>query len=207
MGFLSKLNPAKLIEKAGLPNPGEDYIKGPERAAQISADATLQAAREAEALNRERYAESLERLSPYMESELQARNQLAIEMGLTPGEASTAYMNAPGYQMAIDEGTRAVNQGAANTGALYSGARGAALRDVGQGVQQSFYSNYMNLLSNMAQPQVTQNISSLGMGQAATIGGQNIGASQAAGNYMQTGAAATQQATGDALGSIIGLFL
>jgi hypothetical protein len=203
MGFLDELNPENIMENLGIPNPAGDYIKGPERAAQISADATLSAAREAEALNRERYGEAGERLTPYMESEARARNQYEIEMGLAPGEAGTAYMNTPGYETAMSEAMRGANTGAQAMGSPYGGRAMEARARAGTGVQQQYYNNYMNALSGMAQPQVTQNYSSLGMGQGATIGAQNIGAAGQAGQFRQAGAQSTQQAQGDVLGGVI----
>ena len=194
--------------KAGSINPGAQYLKGPENAAKISAEATAEAARNAEILNRERYGETTDRLSPYMDAELLAKKRQMVEMGLIPDDGSRgAYMNTPGYQGAIDAGVSAVNQGSANQGSLYSGSRARELKKVGQDVQQSYFSNYMNMLNNMANPTTTTNVSSLGMGQAATIGGQNIGSAAQQGQFRQQGAQASQAATGDALGALMALFL
>jgi len=199
---------------AGGLNPGGQYINGPTNAANISAQASAEAARNAELLNRERYGESQRMLSPYLQSELNANQQLNYEMGLPQAEgvnympqSAPAYRNTPGYQGAIQSGIDTVNAGAAGAGSLYSGARGDALRTAGQNVEQSYYSNYMNMLQGMANPSATTNLSSLGMGQAATIGGQNIGAAAQQGQFRQQGAQATQQAQGDAIGAIISMFL
>lgn len=51
-------------------------------AAGEASDKSLQTAREAEALNRERYGQSQRYLNPYLERELQASNQLMAELGL-----------------------------------------------------------------------------------------------------------------------------
>ncbi|GAF87019.1 unnamed protein product, partial [marine sediment metagenome] len=180
-------------------------VYGADKASEATGDASkmsLQAAREAEKLNKARYAEAKGMLSPYMESEGAARSQLDIEMGLAPGAAGTSYMSSPAYDAARGAGISAVNQGTANTGSLYSGARGEALRDVGQGVQQQFYTNYMNMLQNMATPSATGSVASLGMGQAATIGGQNIAAQNTASNYQMQGVAAQNAANADLFGGI-----
>jgi hypothetical protein len=191
-----------------IPNPAADYLKGPEKAAGISAAASERTAAAAEALNRERYKESLTRLDPYMASELRAREQLDVEMGLAPGEAGTAYMQTPGYQTSLDEAGRAVEQTAATSGStLYGGRRLQEAGKAGAGVQQSYYNNYMNMLTSMANPTTATNVSSLGMGQAATIGGQNIASTAQAGQFRQAGAQQTQQAQGDILGGIIGMFM
>ena len=111
-------------------------------------------------------------------AELQA--QLAEKQGLLGDESAyeqtNAYMNAPGYQGAIQAGTEAVNQGAANDGALYSGSRGNALKEVGQSVQQSYYNNYINMLSNMANPSTATNLANINIGAAGNIGSNNIAA-------------------------------
>jgi hypothetical protein len=203
MGFLKEWGPVNALERLGLPNPGEDYIKGPERAAQISADATLTAARDAEALNRERYAEALGMTSPYMEREAVASRQLMAEMGLGPGERSTAYMDTPGYQAAVDEALRSTQQASRMVGSNYGGRAMEASARAGAGVQQQYYNNYMSMLQGLASPQVTQNVASLGMGQGATIGGQNIQAAQSTSAARMQGAQATQQAQGDLLGAAV----
>ncbi len=115
----------------------------------------------------------------------------------TPG---TAYMETPAYQATIDQGVAAVDQGAATGGALYSGARGEALKDVGQGVQQSYYNNYMNILQGMANPTSTTNLSNIGINQAGTIGAQNIAAQQQSSAYNLIG----QEAQGAAMSDIFG---
>jgi len=55
-----------------------------ESAAESASDAQLQAAREAEALNVERYGQAQDYLSPYISRELTASNQLMYELGLGP---------------------------------------------------------------------------------------------------------------------------
>jgi len=100
----------------------------------------------------------------------------------------TAYMRTPVYQGAIQAGTDAVNAGAAEAGSLYSGARGIALKDVGQNVNQSMYNNYLNLLQNTASPATATNFSNMGIGQAGNIGQQNIAATQMRNAYNMQGA-------------------
>ena len=93
-------------------------------------------------------------------------------------EPTNNYMNIPGYQGAIDAGVQAVDQGAANAGALYSGTRGEALKEVGQDVQQSYYSNYMNMLQNLANPASATNLANINVGVQGDISKQNIQATQ-----------------------------
>lgn len=203
MGFISDFFSGESV----IPNPGGDYINSAKNAATISAGQSREAAENAEALNRERYDESLGRLDPYMERELAASDQLQIEMGLAPGEAGTAYMNTPGYKSTMSEALKGARQTSALAGSPYGGRAMASAGKAGAGVQSQYYNNYMNMLSGMASPSVTQNISSLGMGQAATIGNQNIGAASAGGQFRMQGAQQQQQATGDVLGAVASLFI
>jgi len=138
-----------------------------------------------------------------------ADEQAAID-GYSPNaqdtQPGTAYMNTPAYKGAIDAGVNAVNQGAANDGGLYSGARGTALKDVGQGVQQSFYSNYMNMLQNMANPSTATNLSNIGIGQAGNIGQQNIAATQGINALNMMGTADSNAANADMVGGLTSAF-
>ena len=95
-------------------------------------------------------------------------------------QQTNAYMNNPSYQGAIAAGSEAVNTGAANAGALYSGSRGEALKEVGQSVQQSYYNNYMNMLSNLANPSTATNLANINIGAQGAIGQQNIAATNLA---------------------------
>ena len=125
---------------------------------------------------------------------------------------SSAYMNAPGYQASMDESLRAVEQSAVSSGSTaYGGRRLKEAGKVGAGVQQSYYNNFMNLLQNMAQPQVAQNLASMGMNQGMQIGQQNIAAGNTASNmaiqgnnqanqYRMAGTEASNAAVGDVLG-------
>lgn len=190
-----------------------------EKAAETQAQATLQTASESEALNIERFGEAQDYLSPFIDREALANEQLMYEMGLGPqpaGATGATYQDTPAYMQSMgaydlvgQEQIAAVNQGAANTGDLYSGARGKALAETGAstglakaGAESQFYNNYMNMLQNLSTPASTTNISSLGVGQAATIGSQNIAAQGAASNYAMQGAQASGAATADIMGGL-----
>lgn len=197
------------------------------KAAGRSADATLAAAEMTEERLQRGYEDAEGRLSPFIGSELAANRQLMIEMGLTPppvympgsdrkledlrsqplqgpagpaAQPGTAYMQTPAYKAAMEEGIGAVNQGAAGAGALYSGSRGLALRDVGQSVQQSFYNNYMNILQSMANPTTATNLSNIGIGVAGSINDQNALATTQANNARLAG----QQASGAVMSDVVG---
>lgn len=103
------------------------------------------------------------------------------------------YTSHPLYQALLESGTEAVNQGAAASGSLYSGARGEALRDVGQAslltaAQQmgnernqsmNAYQNYMAGLQNMMGmgQQTSAAQAQLGLGRADTM--SDLGLSKA----------------------------
>lgn len=171
-------------------------------AEQASSD-TLQAAREAEALNRERYGIATDLLSPYIEDSRTAQDQLMVEMGLAEGEAGTAYLNTPGYQSMLSETREGVDQAAATSGNLYSGRRLESAGEASAGVQQSFYNNYMNLLTNMSSPNTATNLASMGVNQGVVMGQQNIGAQNTASGYMVSGAQTRQAAIGDVIGGAV----
>lgn len=171
-----------------------------------ASDAAEYAAFLADKLNRERYSEAQGYLQPYIDESRQGSEQLMVEMGLAPGEAGTAYMETPGYQMAIDERSRAVNTGAAGAGMLYSGRRGLELAKGGSDVHNQYYTNYMNTLQNIANPQAAQNLSALGMNQGLAMGQQNIAAQNTSSNYKLQGVQAENAATADLVGGLTNVF-
>lgn len=130
------------------------------------------AALKGEELEKHRFAQTEERLSPWMSSEKEALAAYRGEMGLGPKVGTgSPYMDSPAYQAMLDESLGAVEQTAASSGSTaYGGRRLKEAGKVGAGVQQSFYNNYMNMLSEASQPNATTNVSSLGLGQAATMG-------------------------------------
>lgn len=140
-----------------------------------------------------RYGYAKQLLTPYIERADVSQQQLMVEMGLAPGEAGTAYMQTPGYQTMMKERLGAVEQQQAGMGSAYSGRRMQAAGQAGGAVQSQYYSNYMNLLSSMASPGVAQNLASLGMGQAATMGAQGFQYTQARGEAGRRGSEAQGQ--------------
>lgn len=128
-----------------------------------------------------------------MQKKIAAQQGIVDKYGSTPqapqDAPGTAYMRTPVYQGAIKAGIDTVNAGASDVGALYSGARGEALKDVGQGVNQSMYNNYMNILQNTANPATATNLGNIGINQAANIGQQNLAVQQQQNAYTMQGAA------------------
>ncbi len=172
------------------------------KATEKAAKGELQAAQEAQVLGEERFGRAEELLAPSLAREEAASQQLMVELGLAPGTPGTAFMQTPAYTGALEAGRNELNQSLANSGLLHSGRRMEAAAQLGQNVQQQFYSNYMNMLGSLAQPQVAQNLSSLGVGQAATMGAQNIGAQSRAGGLGVQGQAVRGAAYADIAGSV-----
>ena len=182
---------------------------------ETQADAEKEARREAEAaalkgeaLQKHRYQQAEDRLSPWMESESEALAAYRGELGLGPDTGgSSAYMETPGYQAMMDESLQAADQSAVSSGSTaYGGRRLKEAGKVGAGVQQSFYNNYMSLLSEAANPSVSTNVSNLGLGHAAQM--REAGSRDAAiqGGYRTSQARAGVEGTEGMLSMATDLF-
>ena len=207
-------------------------VSAVEDATAVARTDTLDAQASAEALNRERWESAQGYLNPYAGRANAAAQQLQAEMdlpqyaqpeggGLGPeGEplAASPYMDTghqyaprdmsqvPGYQAVMDESLQAAEQSAVNSGSTaYGGRRIKAAGEVGAGVQQSYYNNYMNMLQNLASPSTATNLSSMGMNQGITMGQQNIASTNTANEYMMGGAGARQSMVGDIGGAAAGV--
>lgn len=93
----------------------------------------------------------------------------------------SAFYKSPGYNFQMQQGTQAIDRGAAAKGLLGSGARLKALTSYGQGVAAQGYGDYLKRLGDVAG--VGQNSASQ-TGQQAIQTGQIIGQ-----NTMEAGAA------------------
>lgn len=125
--------------------------------------------------NIKRFGEAEERLSPWMDAEASAREAMAGELGLGPTEFSgEAYKDTPGYSNMLESSRRAVDQTAGGYGGT-TDRRAAEAAAPSAAADASYYTNYMNMLSNMASPTTSTNVGSLGVGQAATLGAQGGG--------------------------------
>ena len=121
------------------------------------------------AQNIQRFGEAEERLSPWMGAEAQAREAFAGELGLGPTEFSgEAYKQTPGYANMMESSRR----GAESAG-YGSDRRMQAAATPSAATNNSHYANYMNKLSSLSTPKTSTNVSSLGAGQAATLGDQS----------------------------------
>ena len=161
-----------MVGAAGVSAVGS-YIGGSKQAK--SSKKAMKAIAEQMRLNREEEKRRLgvmrEDLSPYTGAGATALDQTLSQLGLSSAPAYDI-TQMPGYQGLVDERLRAVNEGAAGSGMLFSGARGKALADVGAQTYQDFYQNYLNRL---------QGLSSAGQQGVTTLGtaGLSSGAQQA----------------------------
>ena len=121
------------------------------------------------------YGGALEQMQPY---DIGPQALQDYQQGNQGWMQAMDYTQSPIYQQLMSSGMDAVNQGAAGSGSLYSGARGEALRDVGQqamlGANQqnmSAYTNYMSGLNNLMGigQQTSANIGNLGLQRAGTM--------------------------------------
>ena len=147
-------------------------------------------------------------MEPFVDRSNIASGQLMAELGLgsDTGYAPRDVSQIPGYQGVMDESLRAAEQSAiSGGGTAYGGRRLKAAGEVGAGVQQSYYNNYMNMLQNMASPTSATNLASMGMNQGIQMGQQNIASTNTANQYMMEGAGARQGGFGDLLGGGLGV--
>lgn len=127
---------------------------------------------------------------------LAARNSALSQMQALLKDPSTLTQQ-PGYQFSLNEGTKALNSGAAARGMTYSGAQGKALQRYGQdyaGTKLDASFNRLSSLANAGQPGAGQ------IGAATANYGNNVGA-----NTMQQGDANAMKylVGGNALGTAV----
>lgn len=114
---------------------------------------------------RKNFLDSLNLLKPQMDAGNQARGQQLNLLGLgnDPNGALAAVRSQPGYGFGLSNGVNAVNQGNANGGTFFSGARDKELTKFGHDYADQQFGNYFNRLGGLS-----------GAGAAAT--GQAVGA-------------------------------
>jgi hypothetical protein len=144
-------------------------------AAQSAADAQLQAAREANALQQRIYEESVGRQQPFLQGGTEDYNRLRALMTGGPGAAQQFLQMDPGYGFRLAEGQKALDRQAAARGGLISGAALKAATRYGQELGSQEFQNAYNRLAGLADvgPRAAGVMSSLGQtyGQQA---GQNL---------------------------------
>ena len=90
---------------------------------------------------------------PYTDTGTQANTMYANALGLNGAAGNTAATNAfqasPGYNWALNQGTQAVDRGAAAGGTFGSGNAALALQKEGQGLASQDYNNWLNNVSGL----------------------------------------------------------
>lgn len=120
-------------------------------------------------------------LNPWISQGQEAQSQYLAQLGIG-GTRAFDVTNLPGYQGALKQGIGAVNQGAAGAGTLMSGNRMRALQEAGQTVFGSYYSDYMNRLSQVAGrgQEAANTLASSRIGVAGGVANIGVGAGNAA---------------------------
>lgn len=182
------------------------------QAAQSAADAQLQAAREANALQQRIYEESVGRQQPFLTGGTEDYNRLRALMTGGPEAAQKFLTMDPGYGFRLSEGMKALDRQAAARGGLISGGALKAAQRYGQDVASQEFTNAYNRLAGLADvgPRAAGVMSSLGQtyGQQA---GQNLmaGGQAAAQGILGAGSARASGYMGgvNALTSGLGQYL
>ena len=164
-----------------------------DRAADAASDASRYATDATAAEQRRQYDQTRLDQQPYREAGVNALGQYQAGIGdqgqplpvyqqtpiynaFSPGQAPDQYAaapafsfdqyqleNSPGYQFRLNQGTEAVNRGAAQTGNLNSGARLLALQDFGQGLASQEYGNEYARQFGANQDAFNRNVSGYGL--------------------------------------------
>lgn len=143
------------------------------------------------------YNETSANFAPWLQNGQNAMAAYNHEMGLGAApEGYTGFQATPGYQFALDEGTRALEGSAASSGNLRSGATMKALQNYGQGMANQEYGTYMDRLNGLSaqgqaaagnQAMAGQNYANNAGNAMAAIGNANSAGAIATGNAWNTG--------------------
>jgi len=167
-------------------------------AAKKSDEAIKKAIKQAAAVAQQMYEQYRTDVAPWRTTGQEATNKLWEMVQAGPGE----YEKSPYYDFLMEEGTGALERGAASKGKQFSGQQAKALTEYGQNLASTDYDNWLNRWYQSLTPY--QNISSMGLtaatgsGQAAMQTGNTLGSL-----YLTRGAssAAKYQAQGQAINS------
>jgi hypothetical protein len=127
--------------------------------ARKASNAQRDAANQANDTQLQMYNQTREDQTPYREAGYDALSQIRQLLGSPEG-----ITKQPGYQFGMDQGTRALNSGAAARGMTYSGAAGKALTRYGQDYAGTKLDQSYNRLANIA-----------GLGQVGSANNMNYG--------------------------------
>lgn len=183
----------------------------------ISRDASLQAARiQSDAADRSRAAleearaDTKRELQPYSDVGKKALYTLSDFYGLNDGggalsdSALARFRESPDYKFALSEGIRGVNQGAAASGQLFSGAAKKSLAKYAGGLASTNLGNYLGRLRDLAGLGETAgaNVGNSALSTARSIADTNIAGGEAAASGIIGGANAINTGIGDTLSNL-----
>ena len=132
----------------------------------------------------------------------EAGGEIGTDIDTTQG-TDYNFQTDPGYQFRFEEGMRALDRGAAQRGGLLSGGYGRKAMRYGQGFASNEFSNVYNRIAGIAG---MGQVANQHAGNAAMMGGQQMGAGAAAGGinsaYGSIGAGNAQQNALNQLGQV-----
>lgn len=168
-GILGKLasNPASLL------SAGANIYSGyaGQGAAKDMASAQLQSTNAALGQQAKQFGQTQANLAPYQATGAAASGNLGSLLSGDPAKAQAALEATPGYKFQLDQGTKAMNQGLAAKGNLFSGDALKAAQTFGQDLASTSYNNIVN-----------QNQAATNTGQSGALGLGSLGAGNAAAN-------------------------
>ncbi len=188
MGITTAVVVGAGVAAAGAIGGGLIASKGAKSAAQTQAEA----AREAGDVTLEQYYQNREDLAPWREAGAEAVNKLAELTKVGPGE----YEKSPYYNFLMEEGTTALERGAAARGKQFSGEEAKALTQYGKNLASTDYDTWLNNWYKSLTPwQSLAGVGETAAAQTAQAGGQ------AATNISQTIMAGGQAKAAGQLGA------
>lgn len=149
-------------------------------------DQSVAVQREGLAQQRAMFDKALELGQPYRLAGQNALQEYVDMLNGTPQAQQTKLESTPGYQFQMEEGTKALERGAASRSGVLNGAESKSLTRFGQGLASTTYNNFMDRLANLGTMGAN---SAAGAGSAAVqTGTAQAGVLQGIGNtYMQAG--------------------
>jgi hypothetical protein len=172
-----------------------------------AADESASSQEDALALQQSMYNQGRADLAPWRARGKAGLNALWKLIKAGPGE----YQKSPYYDWLQQQGTQALERGAAARGGQFSGAEQKALTQYGQNLASTDYDNWLNRWYKSLTPY--QNMSSMGLQAAGASAGQSLQGANMMGNTMtgigetnaarQLGYGATAQQGGNQLADML----
>lgn len=155
-------------------------------------------------------------MAPYRDAGTAALGKLSALINSYQPFDGTELANDPGYQFGLNEGTRAVEQGAAARGGLFSGKTMRDLVKFGQDYGNTMFDRRGSFRLGEQAQRYNQLAGVAGTGQSAAMGGAQLGAQSAGtisdlltqgGNARAAGIVGQSNALGNAFGNIGNMYL